>query len=96
MAWTKIEANASLMLESQWILRAENAPVCSLKRGETQGTWVASLLNRTGISCVIQHMARSTLEEAKRECEETLREMGWSIKNEMDKGRQDRAPSRVR
>lgn len=76
--WKKIESNSTVMLEAQWIFRAENAPVCSLKKGETPGTWVASLLNRTGISCVVMHMNGSTLAQAQGEAEEQLREMGWS------------------
>lgn len=77
MPWTKIDANATVMLTAQWVFRAENAPVCSLKKGETPGTWVASLLNRSGISCVICHTS-GTLEQAQRNCEKELRLMGWT------------------
>lgn len=81
MSWHKIEGNASVMLEAQWIFRCCNAPAISLKRdGEVaaRDAWVASLLCLTGISTVVMHMQGSTLPQAQAEAEAQLREMGWS------------------
>lgn len=80
MAWTKIESNASVMLTAQWIFRTENAPVCSLKRdADVPGRWQASLLNRSGISAMLKEIdGAPLLEEAQRQCEVMLRQMGWS------------------
>ena len=76
MPWHHIKASSGVGLSEQWILRMLNAPVCSLKRDkETQG-WQASLLNRTGISCVVVQMPQQTLEQAQRSCEVQLIEMG--------------------
>lgn len=78
MAWTHVRQNYGTGMTEQWILRAQNAPICSLRRGETTGAWQASLLRLTGISAVL-HVTAGTLEQAQRSCESELREMGWSI-----------------
>ncbi len=77
MGWAHVRANGGMGLEEQWIFRPKAAPLCSLKKGETTGTWQASLLRSTGISAVIAHTTAATLEAAQRNCERELRLMGW-------------------
>ncbi len=82
MTWTHLKANGGMGLEEQWILRVQNAPVCSLKaiarvkRGRC--SWTASLLCTTGISTIALDLDDATLEQAQAAAEAQLRAMGWS------------------
>ena len=75
MAWTHVKNNYGMGLEAQWIFRAQNAPVCSLKRDGS--AWKASLLNLSGISSTIMYLPILTLEQAQDDCERELIRMGW-------------------
>lgn len=77
--WVHLKANTGVGLQEQWIKRAGNKPACSLRRGESIGTWEARLLNHDGISCVVMHTAATTLEIAQHYCETELRGMGWEV-----------------
>jgi hypothetical protein len=78
MSWTEIKGNPGMGLEKQWIFRACNAPLCSLKPSrEDRGGWSASLLNHSGISTV-SLLTSGTLAQAQRACEVELRHMGWN------------------
>lgn len=79
MTWTHVKTNWNTGLAEQWIMRTRNAPACSLRRGETSDSWVASLLNVDGISARVLHVSGRTLEQAKAACETELRHMGWQL-----------------
>ncbi len=77
MTWTHVRQNYGMGLVEQWIFRAQDAPCCSLKKGETTGTWQASFLNRSGVSCTVMELPVMVLGYAQEYCESRLREMGW-------------------
>lgn len=74
--WKLHRANTGI--PEQWVFRVREAPACALKRGETKGTWQASLLKTCGKHCVVMELGHMTLEQAQRDCECELRCMGWS------------------
>lgn len=80
MTWVHVKPNSGMGLTEQWILRVRNAPVCSLKRDKEAGrdAWQASLLNLSGISCVVLHVRAASLQQAQADSEAELRAMGWS------------------
>lgn len=77
--WTYIKSNSGMGLQEQWIRKVDAAPAISLKRDGAG--WVASLLDRSGISVVTLDIDDMTLDEAKRACECVLRGMGWEVTN---------------
>lgn len=81
-SWTHLKAAAGMGLEEQWIFRPDAAPLCSLKRGSTPDFWRASLLNLSGVSCVVLHTS-GALEQAQKNCEKELRLMGhkWAARD---------------
>lgn len=77
MSWTRVVANGVAKIEEQWVFRPKAAPLVSLKKGETVGTWTASLLSLTGFNAVVLHTTATDLKQAQRHCEKELRCMGW-------------------
>jgi hypothetical protein len=84
--WTHIKASGGMGLEEQWCFRPYVLPVnaakplCKLRRNG-DGHWLADLLNHTGISAAVLHVAGDIpLREAQLFCEQALREMGWEWK----------------
>ncbi len=95
MSWTHIHKNLGMGLEEQWIFRPGVAPICSLKKSADGNTWDASLLALTGISSTrIVISMQWGLEQAKRICEVTLREMGWDWKGRTTRGNEVKVEDR--
>lgn len=80
-SWTHVRANHGQGLEEQHIYKVGPAPAVSLKKGPKEKEWTASLLYPSGISTSSLAMTNRTLDEAKAECESTLRDMGWELDN---------------
>lgn len=80
MTWNHIRPQRDTGLTEQWIKRAHNAPLCSLKRDpEVRDGWQASLLKIGGIACTVYSFSAATLTQAQAICEGELALMGWEL-----------------
>jgi len=76
MDWLHIKADASRLLDEQWLMRIDNTTVGSLAVDEDEGVWRVTMLDPDGDITTGRVLAYS-LQEAQTICELQLQLKGW-------------------